>query len=314
MYNVFNSTHHASAPGMRTEVGHFLIDQRIMGLKPTLSIEDQIHLLEKRGLIFEDADFAKQFLLKNNYYRLNIYFHKFLDSNNLFQTRLNFQHIVDIYLNDKWLRNKLLTILEPIEIKARTIIAYELGMKYGSDCFYRKEIYKNEIIHHEIQNAFSIEINRNRRDPIIQHHKHSYQGQFPIWVIVEFLSFNAISKLFGNLKEQDKKQIACHFVNVNENFLSQWLHVLSVQRNICAHYGYLYKREYAVRPRLYKEFKLDTNQNNELFAQFLIMKKLSENDGWQDFIQLIKEKEETNPSFNLIDYGFPENWKYYLFN
>ena len=261
---------------------------------------------------FENIDLAEIFLLNNNYYRLNVYFHKLMDKPDCFRKGTRFDNIIEIYHNDQWLRNKLLILLEPIEIQIRTRISYELGMKYGADCFYQNSNYKNSSVHKDIQKAFLIEINRNKKDPVIIHHNQSYQGRFPIWVIVEFLSFNAISKFFGNLDEKDKKRIASLSFGINEYFLGQWLHSLSVLRNICAHYGYLYQREYSVRPKLFKEFNWDTEKNTDLFALCLVLKKLSEEIKWKEFTNFICEREKNISSFQVKDYGFPENWEEFL--
>lgn len=56
---------------------------------------------------------------------------------------LAFSQIVNIYENDKWFCSELLLLLEPIEIKIRTQIAYFLGLTYGPDVFYNEKIYKS---------------------------------------------------------------------------------------------------------------------------------------------------------------------------
>lgn len=47
-------------------------------LKPALTIEQQIYLLQERGMIIDDFGEVKRFLEETNYYRLNIYFHKLM--------------------------------------------------------------------------------------------------------------------------------------------------------------------------------------------------------------------------------------------
>jgi abortive infection bacteriophage resistance protein len=88
-----------------------------MPLKPALSIQDQIVLLRKRGMIIDSEPTAATFLASNHYYRLNIYFHKLMDSPDHFREGTQFSHVMANYSNDSWLRNKILPVLEPIEIK-----------------------------------------------------------------------------------------------------------------------------------------------------------------------------------------------------
>lgn len=99
--------------------------------------------------------------------------------------------------------------------------------------FYQKAVYKNEPIWQAILENFSNETSRNQSDPVIKHHRTHYGGLFPIWVVIEFLSFNTLSKFYGNLQEKDKKIIARNIYNVNDYLFGQWLHVLSVLRNNC---------------------------------------------------------------------------------
>ena len=281
-------------------------------LKPPLSIQDQIALLRKRGMIIDNNARAAEFLASNQYYRLNIYFHKLMDSPNHFRYGSNFDTLMAIYANDSWLRNRILTLLEPIEIRMRAQISYYLGITYGSDAFYHIQLSKNEVFRQQIIDSFLKEIARNSGDPVIRHHNFIYGSRYPIWVVIEYLSFNALSKYYSNLREPDKKQIARQSYQMNDYFLGNWLHVLSVLRNVCAHYGYLYGREYTLRPKLLREFNWDPTKNNHLFAMCLVMRRLSPRTTWDNFINTVGEREKSNPSFQLIDYGFPENWGLYL--
>ena len=283
-----------------------------MALKPALSINEQLELLRKRGMNIDDENKAKTFLNENHYYRLNIYFHKFMDAPDHYQKEVRFSQIMAVHENDRWLRNKILSMLEPIEIGARTQISHHLAMKYGSDAFYNNSIFKDPIKFGDICRIFTNEINRNQNDPVVVHHRTRYAGRFPIWVVVELFSFNTLSKLFNNLLEPDKKAIANGFYNINDHLFGQWLHVLSIQRNICAHYGYLFRREYPIRPIIERSSNWDPTQDNKLFALFLAIRRLSNPIIWQGFIKTISDNEKASPFFCLSDYGFPSDWQTYL--
>jgi abortive infection bacteriophage resistance protein len=234
-----------------------------------------------------------------------------MDTHDHFYKGTTFSEVMAIYNNDSLLRNKILTVLEPIEITTRTQIAHYLGVTYGSDVFYQKNFYKDELIWKSIMDNFSNEISHNYSDPVIKHHRTHYGGLFPIWVVVEFLSFNTLSKFYSNLQEKDKKVIAKNIYNVNDYLFGQWLHVLSNLRNNCAHYGYLYRREYPLRPIIAKSFRWSATKDNRLFALFLVMRRLSEHKLWEEFIQTLSDNEKTMPLFHLEDYGFPDNWRSY---
>jgi abortive infection bacteriophage resistance protein len=283
-----------------------------MALKPALSIDDQIEVLRSRGMTIDDERKAIIFLQSNHYYRLNIYFHKLMDTPDHYRSDIRFSQVIAIYENDQWLRNKILFILEFIEINTRTKISHYLALTYGSDAFYQKNIFKDPAKYGEILKNFSDAIIRNSKDPVIVHHQKKYAGLFPIWVIIEYFSFNTLSKFYKNLLEKDKKLISKDMYCVNDYLFGQWLHVLSIQRNICAHYGYLFRREYPIRPIIAKSFIWDSTQDNKLFAQFLVMRRLSDRKLWQNFICTISDREKKRRNFRLQDYGFPSDWRSYL--
>jgi abortive infection bacteriophage resistance protein len=283
-----------------------------MSLKPALSVSQQLNILRQRGMNIDDEVKATIFLESTHYYRLNIYFHKFMDSPNHYQAGMQFSQIMAVYENDRWLRNKILSVLEQIEIETRTRISHHLALTYGSDAFYQHKIFKDRVKYQEILRIFANEISRNKKDPVVVHHQNIYGGLFPIWVVVEFFSFNTLSKFYKNLLESDKKIIAKSFYNVNDYLYGQWLHVLSIQRNICAHYGYLFRREYPIRPIIAKSFNWDSTKDNNLFATFLVLRRLSNPAVWQTFIETISDNEKELPFFHLEDYGFPVDWRSYL--
>lgn len=283
-------------------------------LKPPLTVDEQISLLQSRGMIIADYSQAKAFLLQNNYYRLNVYFHKFMDRDDHYPKATKFETILQIYENDQWLRNKLLGILEPIEIHAKTSIAYHMGLKYGSGCFYNDEIHDDLQNLKGVKNSFLRELDHNKQEPFVLHHQQIYDGQFPIWVIVELFSFSTISKYYSCLNNKDKSEIATNAFHVNDDFLGSWFRSLSVLRNICAHFGYLFRRSFSVAPRLYKELNLDSQVNQSLFALFLVTRRLSTDQKWSEFISTVSNREEDEVGFYLADYGFPTEWKEYLLN
>jgi abortive infection bacteriophage resistance protein len=275
-------------------------------LKPALTIDQQIELLKSKGLFIDREDEAGRFLLENNYYRLNVYFHKLMDTRDHFKTGTNFSDIINIYNNDSFLRQQLFSLLEPIEINIKSKIAYYLATKYGSDVFYQKEVYKSSQKHDQIFALFQRDISRNENDPVILHHHNQYSGYFPIWVIVEYLSFHTISKYFTCLQVTDRKNIALKGFGINEYYFEKWIHSLSVMRNICAHFGYLYKREYTVPISFGRDSQKYDGLGNTLFGIFYSAKKLSKNDLWNKFFTGILKTLEKETL--ISDYYFPTDF------
>jgi len=280
-------------------------------LKPPITISQQIELLESRGIIIDDHSLAVSYLKENHYYHLNIYFHKFMQPNcDNFIPGTNFIDIINANRNDSWLRKEFSLLLEPLEIKLRSFLAYYLAIEYGSDVFYDRSVFNSKNYFEKLHQSVSWDLNKRSKDPVVAHHNKKYKGNFPIWVIVELFSFNQTSKLFSSLKTKDQKNITTSYFNgLNEDYMGNWFHALSVLRNICAHFGYLYKRKHNPRPRLMPDFFWDKDKNDELFAYALILCRLSDNSIRENFIENLKSRTESNPSFMLSNYGFPINWQ-----
>lgn len=281
-------------------------------LKPSLNIYEQIKLLKGKGLIIPDHNQAEEFLLENNYYRLNIYFHKLMDRKDHFQSGTSFTHIIGLYQKDSFLRQQIFSVLEPIEINIKTKIAYVLGIKYGPEAFYYINIFRNEEFYRQLRTQFNMEITKNIYDPVISHHREHYSDRFPIWVIVEYLSFNSISKLIANLNSVDQKTIARSYFGVDAYYFRIWVHALSVMRNICAHYGYLYRREFPVPISLGRDTEVFPSQERTLFSIFYSLKKLSKPDQWELFRKKIFERFSEDQF--ATDYLFPNNWRSLVFD
>ena len=75
-----------------------------MADKEFKTTEEQLDILRERGLTITDESKAKDFLLRNNYYRISGY-SLTLRKNDVFSKSATFQNIVDIYNFDHELRH-----------------------------------------------------------------------------------------------------------------------------------------------------------------------------------------------------------------
>ncbi|MFC7062645.1 Abi family protein [Halobacillus seohaensis] len=67
----------------------------------------------------------------------------------------------------------------------------------------------------------------------VEHHYKNYAGNFPVWVAMEVTSFGTIAKLYKNLKEELKKNIATVYYNVPYYYIESWLQSLTNVKNEC---------------------------------------------------------------------------------
>lgn len=80
------------------------------------------------------------------------------------------------------------------------------------------------------------ELAKSNKNPIIKHHIDKYEGKYPIWVVMEILSFGAVSKMYQGLSVDDKKDIAKVYHNHKHQYIEQWMESITNLRNKCAHH------------------------------------------------------------------------------
>ena len=209
------------------------------------------------------------------------------------------------------MKNLIIGALESIEISIRTYVAYTLAHKYGADSYTKSEIFENEKYHSGLMREISKEIKRNYREPFVIHHKEKYNGKFPIWAVIELISFGALSRMYSNLKREDQRIVSRELLGLDYKLLVAGLLHLSYVRNICAHYGRLYNKKFVVFTRLHKKYSKYNVEGNSLLATILTIKELMPNkDEWEVFkIQLEALIEENENIIDLKLIGFLENWK-----
>lgn len=147
---------------------------------------------------------------------------------------------------------------------------------------------------------------------MVIHNKSKY-GDIPIWTALEVSTFRILSLLYDNMKIKDKKNFCKEFYGDDIRYpllvLGNWLHVLNVVRNICAHFGRLYARDITTNVRIpykYKEYKLE---DNRLFAVLIAIKYLAPNkEEYRDFISKLAKVITKAEKIDISMLGFPPNW------
>ena len=120
-----------------------------MADKDFKTIDEQIEILRSRGLTIEDEAEAKDFLLRNNYYRVSGY-SLTLRKNDVFAKSATFQNIEDIYNFDHEFRHIILHHIETIEVQMKSIYAYEFTKVYGPLGYLDAANFSNQAKHKEI--------------------------------------------------------------------------------------------------------------------------------------------------------------------
>ena len=205
--------------------------------------------------------------------------------------------------------NLISSLLEDIEIAFRTHISYLIAHQYGALGYKDHKNFKNEKYHADMLRDFENGINRSN-EAFVEHHRKKYDGEFPIWVVIELTTFGVLSKMYSNLMDKDQDKIANEYYNTRGNYVRSWLYSLSYLRNTCAHYGRLYNRESVITPKL---FKLDNKlqiRNDTLFANICVMGRLlMDKNEWNRFVTNLAVLVGQYSVVDIERIGFPKSWE-----
>lgn len=218
--------------------------------KRALAFEDQLALLEQRGLRIDDRARALQWLRRVSYYRLSAYFLPFKKEER-FRPNVEFNDIAGLYIFDRKLRLLALDAIDRVEVALRTAITYEIAHAYGPFGHVDPANFSAGFDHARFMAELAMEESR-AKETFAAHFRGKYtaEAHLPVWMATELMSFGTVSLLYKTaLAPRIKKSIAADF-GVPDLFLASWLHTLSYVRNVCAHHKRLWNRELAIKPKI----------------------------------------------------------------
>ena len=132
-------------------------------------------------------------------------------------------------------------------------------------------LYRHQHNAAKFEEKLNLCIEENSSTLVVKHHKANYNGQFPIWVIIEFFSIGMLSYFYKDMLAEDKKIIASD-MGTAPKLLESWLRCLTDLRNKCAHYSRLYYWIFPAMPAIPKDSKIQADR--KLFTQLLVLKYL----------------------------------------
>lgn len=304
-----------------------------MGTKIFKTLDEQIQILKGKGLVIDDIDYAKDIILRENYFFLMGYRHLFMDSENpkQFKSGTTFKELYSLFYFDRQLRNIMFKNILIIENNCKSIFSYTLSQKYGykeSD-YLRPSNYNQSPERQRQVNDLLKKMKRQIRVNGGQHeatkHYINNYGYIPLWIVVKVLSFGITSELYTIMKLSDQKEIAKEFSVDNEN-LSVFLPILSNYRNLCAHEDILFEHrtqkfipdnKYHERlniPRINDEYIYG---KGDLFSVVIIFKYMLSKDDFRMFVNEVSyELDKLSGKLETISIdrvydrmGFPTNYK-----
>jgi abortive infection bacteriophage resistance protein len=278
-------------------------------VKSPLSHKEQLEKIITRGCIVEDEAEAITILERINYYRLSAYFLPFKNEDDTYKPGTKLSAVYQIHEFDRELSLLLFNVIVSIELKLRAQVAYYHAHKYGALGYTNGENFKKLHNHEYFIGQIKDSIRKNRKQLFVKHHIENYDGEFPIWAIIELFSMGELSFFYSDMKPSDKKNIA-KLYNTSHKSLSSWLLCLTNLRNFCAHYSRLYYNTFAAQPATPENFPYTLRKR--VFDYILVLKFLYDSDEkWNASFVVPLEAliEKYQEHIHLGHIAFPRNWR-----
>ena len=291
--------------------------------KPFSTYNEQLAILQTRGLTVSDREAAEAFLSFCNYYRFSGYLLAFEDERHVLFPNTSFENARRLYEFDRNLRCLVAEAIAEIEISVRTRIAHELKI-FNDPFFHRnKRIFQPQRhIDWDGWHAKVIEETRRSQELFVRHYEKKYVEfpELPIWVLTELMSFGSLSKLYACLQPKYQKT-ASKFFGVPHVVLVSWLHSLTNIRNLCAHHSRLWDRSLSVPPKVphnlveFQYFQQDGSTWRLFFVLSIIkflLDRIKERTNvdieWRQRIVALINNRPPVPNFERF-LGLPNDWQ-----
>lgn len=307
-----------------------------MGTKIFKTLDEQIQILQDKGLVIDDVDYAKNIILRENYFFLMGYRHLFMQpGDRKFIENTNFRELYSLFYFDRQLRNIIFKNILIIENNTKSIFSYTLSQKYGykENDYLRPSNYNQSPEKTRQVGDLLKKMKRQIRVNGAQHeatkHYMNNYGYIPLWVVVKVLSFGITSELYTIMKVSDQIEIAKSYNNLDHEDLLTFLPILSNYRNLCAHEDILFEhRTQKVIPDNYYHDSLNIPRvdnefvygKGDLFSVLIIFKYMLSKDDFRLFMNEVSyELDKLSGRLYVIPVekvlarmGFPNNYKVLL--
>lgn len=282
--------------------------------KPAISYEQQVTLLQSRGMRIDDSAKASFYLKHLNYYRLGAYWLPFEADHaaHRFRPGTHFDQVLDLYIFDLELRLLMLDAIERLEVSVRTQWAYHVAHRHGPHAHLDQTIWHPRFWQVNIEKLRE-EVDRSD-ETFVRHLKNTYSEALPpIWAACEVMSLGNLSRWYAALQPMATRSAIASTFDLDERTLQSLLHHLAQVRNVCAHHCRLWNREFVVtlprlkgKPaRLVKEFQPGSRKlYNTLILLLHCLDVISPEHTWRQRVMGLIN----NHGVSVNDMGFPADW------
>lgn len=223
----------------------------IKQMKPFATYSEQLDILtQKKQLNISDMAQADEMLHNIGYYSLidgykDIFYNPMT---RMYADGTNFTDIVALYEFDQELRSLVFKNICNIEQKIRSLISYSFCETFTANqsAYLNPNNYnitvKNKQGITRLISILEYEANKNTEHGYVVYQRNTY-GNVPLWVIMKTLTLGQTSKMYSFMLPSIKSKVSVHYGNITEKELIQYLKLLTVFRNICAHNERLFSFE-----------------------------------------------------------------------
>ncbi|MGX7048299.1 Abi-like protein [Lactococcus piscium] len=298
------------------------------------SLDEQVKLLNSRGLTIKDPDKAKQLLLRSNYYDIVNGHASFLQSNtNKYKENSTFEELYAIYMFDKNIKVTFFGYIEKAESLIRTSIAYYFSKNHTESWAYlHTHNFQNEPLKtSRLFSSLEKTINRYNKKYLNNSITHYMikEKEIPLWVLVNFLEFGQLRNFYKLMLLEDKIEITNYLsetfnkeynkdIDLKPSQIDSYLENLNEVRNIVAHDNRLLKLKLKKRAKYNSSVanNMEPNHLDSVFHVHLSMRLFLSKNQFDLFCNSIRKREknlgkyltscETTKILGSI--GFPDKW------
>lgn len=301
--------------------------------KPFITYSDQLNILmHKKQLAISDPAYAEKKLRDIGYYSLidgykDIFYNPM---SRTYEKGTNFTDIVALYEFDENLRSLVFKYICHIEQKIRSLISYSFCETFSENqsAYLNPANYnvsnKNRCDISKLISLLTYEADKNMEHSYVVYQRNTY-GNVPLWVIMKTLTLGQTSKMYSFMLPGIKSKVSMNYENVSERELIQYLKVLTVFRNICAHNERLFSFETRFEipdTMLHKKMNIPQKGTqylfgkHDIFALLISFRYLLDNNDFKLFksellklFQIFCNATSIYQKNNLLSaMHFPSNW------
>ena len=293
--------------------------------KPPLPVEDQVALLQSRGLNISDPERAGRYLLSIGYYRLSAYCVPFEISHgrcHQFRENVSFDDILDLYVFDRKLRCLFWEALERTEIHIRTQWVYNLTTLTQDPFVHLNPCnFSDPADYQQDLKKLKEEVRRSNKETFVKHFfDHYNEALTPLWACVHLMTLGELIRWVDNTQNKCvKKEMAQSSGFTKYRPFHSFAVALTELRNVCAHHVRLWNRSFMKSPMTVKSLNVPGFQeflpipsSNKLYVfAVLLSAVLRAHNPKTSWPARLGDLLSTRTSLQLASMGFPPNWKQY---